>query len=106
MSGIDLEAERLRAGEARQIMEAPIFVAARRHLEEQLANSRRKVPLRDTDMHTRLILMEQLAGTFFDYFEQLAQTGKMAEMQLREAEEKRSIYEQGLSLFRQRGRNY
>ena len=102
---IDLKSEVIRAGEARQILEAPIFVAARKNLEEQLASLRRASPIRDTDMHTRLVLMEQLMGSFFAYFEQLAQTGRMAEMQLRQEEEKRSALDRGLAWFRTSGRN-
>ena len=102
---VDLNAEIIRAGEARQVLDAPVFQAARKNLEEKLAATRRSVPLSDTDMHTRVILLEQLAGHFFDYFEQIAQTGKLAEVQLRKAEEQRSAFERGIALFRTKGRN-
>jgi hypothetical protein len=102
---VDLNAEVHRAGEARQILDAPVFVAARKNLEEQLATLRKSAPLMATELHTRLILMEQLAEQFFDYFEQIAQTGKMAEMQLTQEEERRGLLERGLDLFRTQGRN-
>lgn len=101
---VDLNAERIRAGEARQILDAPIFQAARKQLEDQLAQVRRAAPIRDTDLHTRLILMEQLAANFFDYFEQIAQTGRMAEIQLRQEEERKSLIERGIAMFRTHGR--
>ena len=46
-----------RAGEARQILESPIFQDARKDLESQLAQLRRQVPIGQTEMHTKLIMM-------------------------------------------------
>lgn len=100
------EEEVIRAGEARQILDMPIFKQARANLEAQMAAARRAAPIKDSDMHTRLILLEQLTGNFFEYFEQIAITGRMAEMTLREAEERKSFLENGLALFKARGRNY
>jgi hypothetical protein len=99
------EQESQRAGEARQIIDSPLFVQARKQLEEQLKQSRRIVPLTETRMHTRLILMEQLMGYFFDYFEQIAQTGKMAEMRMEEERKRKTLAEQGIAMFRALGRN-
>lgn len=99
------ETEIRRAGDARQILDAPIFVEAKKHIEEQLAQVRRSVPIRDTEMHTRLILMEQLWGNLLGYFEQLAQTGKFAEAALVEKERQRGIIERGVAMFRTGGRN-
>lgn len=99
------EQEIQRAGEARQIIDSPMFVAAKEHLRGQLAESRRLVPMGATDMHTRLILAEQVMGFFFDYFEQIAQTGKLADMRLQEEERRRSLAEKGIAMFRQLGRN-
>jgi hypothetical protein len=93
------------AGEARQIISAPMFVQAKEQLQLQLAEARRLVPITATDMHTRLILAEQIMGKFFDYFEQIAQTGKFAEMRLEEEARKRSLVEQGVAMFKQFGRN-
>lgn len=94
-----------RGGEARQMIDSVIFQQARADLEGQLAGLRRAVPIRDQEMHTRLILMEQLSGQFFAYFEQLAQTGRMAEMHLRDQREKQSMLDRGLAIFRTGGRN-
>jgi hypothetical protein len=99
------EEEVIRAGEARQILDMPIFKAARANLETQMAAARRAAPIKDADMHTRLILLEQLTANFFEYFEQIAVTGKMAEITLRQAEERRSFLDHGLALFKARGRN-
>ncbi len=94
-----------RAGEARQMLDTPIFVAAKKHIEDQLAYLRRSVPIRETEMHTRLILMEQLWQQLLGYFELLAQTGKMAELRLQDEEKRKNLLEQGIALFRAGGRN-
>ena len=100
-----LEEEIRRAGEARQVLDAPMFVAARKDIEAQLAQLRRTVPIRETEMHTRLILMEQLWSNLLGYFEQIAQTGKMAELQIEERRQQQSMLERGLAIFRTGGRN-
>ncbi len=99
------EQELIRAREARQLLDSALFQDARRNLEEQLAAVRRTVPIRDTDMHTRVILMGQLWDNLVGYLEQWAQTGKFAELQLREKEQQRGLMERGLAMFRTSGRN-
>ena len=99
------EQELIRAREAQQLLDSTLFQQARKNLEDQLATIRRTVPIRDTDMHTRVILMGQLWENLVGYFEQLAQTGQLAEIQLREKEQQRSMLERGLALFRTSGRN-
>jgi len=99
------EQELHRAREAQQLLDSDLFQAARKNLEDQLATIRRTVPIRDTDMHTRIILMGQLWENLVGYFEQLALTGKLAEIQLREKEQHRSIFERGVAMFRTSGRN-
>jgi hypothetical protein len=47
------EEELRRAGDARQILEAPIFIEARAHIDKPLADLRHSVPIGATDMHTR-----------------------------------------------------
>lgn len=93
------------AGEAAQILKSPMFEQARANLVSQLAELRRRVPITETLMHTRLILMEQLMGYFFDYFDQIALTGKFAEMKLEEEAKRKTIMEQGIAMFRKMGRN-
>lgn len=100
------EQEIQRAGEAEQIINAPLFVEAKGFVLAQLADARRIVPMTATDMHTRLILAEQLAGYFFDYFKQISDTGKMARMKLEEQSRAKQFMEQGVATFRQFGRNF
>src|ERR1700761_7466783 len=97
------EQELRRAGDAKSVMESAIFQEAKKHLEDQLSALRRVVPIRDTEMHTRLILMEQLCGQFFGFFELLAQTGRMAEMHLEEQRQRQSLLERGVAMFRSSG---
>jgi len=99
------EQELRKAAEAEQILNSVIFQEAIANIGEQLATVRRTVPIKDQDMHTRLILMEQLWGNLLGFFQQLAQTGKMAQIQLREQERQRSLIEQGIAMFRGSGRN-
>lgn len=99
-------AEELRkARDAEQVVNAPIFQEARKHLESQLAQLRRDVPIHQTEMHTRLILMEQLSVRFFGYFDQLVQTGKFAQVKLSEEERRRNIFQEGMAAVRRIGRN-
>lgn len=99
------EEEIRRAREAEGLLNAPLFLEARRGLDMQLAALRREVPIHATEMHSRLILMEQLSQRFFSFFEQTVQTGKMARIKLQDDERRRGIVQQGLAIFRRDGRN-
>jgi len=76
------EEELARAGAARQLLDDPLFIEACKRIEEGLSSQRRSVPMRDSEMHTRLILAEQIWGNLKDYLEQTAQTGKFAEFEI------------------------
>lgn len=102
---MSLESEVQRAGEARQVLESQVFIDARKYIDDTLAQLRRNVPIRETEMHTRLILMEQLWGNLLGFFEQLAQSGRMAEIKLAEEQRQRNLIERGLAVFRTTGRN-
>lgn len=104
MTSEQQEKELRRAGEARQILDSSLFREARADIEGKLADMRRRVPITATDMHTRLILMDQLWGYVLDYFEQTAQTGKLAELQLKEAEERRQSWLERMRAFTMSGR--
>jgi hypothetical protein len=76
--------ELIRAGQANEILNSALFIEMRQTIETQLAANRRAAPIRDTDLHTRLILTEQLWGNILDWFKQTAQTGRMAEVQIQQ----------------------
>lgn len=102
---MDLNTEVRRAGEARQILDSTMFKDALADLDSQMKNLRRAVPIKETEMHTRLIMMEQLYGYLIAYFEQIAVTGKMANIQLEEQSMRQKMMEQGVAMFRKLGRN-
>jgi hypothetical protein len=93
-----------RAGEARQMLDSAIFAEARKDFYDKLEGARRKAPIAATELHSRLILMEQVAGQFFGYFEQLAQTGKFAELHLAQEERRRSLQQTALDMWNRYGR--
>jgi hypothetical protein len=94
-----------RAREAESLMNSPLFVEARQSLERQLTSLRRDVNIHATEMHTRLILMEQLSAKFFSFFEQALQTGKMAQVRLQDDARRRTLQERAVDMFRRQGRN-
>lgn len=100
-----LEEERLRAGEARQILDSAVFQAAIKDMESQLAAARRSVPIGATDMHTRIILMGQLWDNLVGYLQRLAETGKFAEIELQKRAEWKRALEARFEMFRTGGRN-
>jgi len=91
------EQEVIRAGQARQIVESPLWIEACQRIEAGLAAQRRAVPMRETEMHTRLIIAEQLWSQFTDFFTEVMDSGRMAEFQI---QQKRSRLQDAVNLFR------
>lgn len=88
-----LEDEVKRAGDARQVLESSIFIEAREHVRETIDRLMRQVPVADQTMHTRLILMLQCWDTLERYFEQIKQTGAIAEIQIEQREERKKRFQ-------------
>lgn len=80
------EEELVRAGEAKQLLGSRIFLEACRRVEEGLAEQRKRVPVRDTDMHTRLIITEQLWASITDWLKLTAETGRFADFEIKQRE--------------------
>lgn len=76
------EQEVIRAGQAHELLNAPLFKEAKTMIEDSLAQQRRKAGIRDVEMHTKLILTEQLWRNLEDYFLQIAETGKLAQFEI------------------------
>lgn len=76
------EEELQRAHEAQQVLGSSVFQEACTRIDEGLTAQRRAVPLTATEMHTALILTEQLWGNVRNWIEQVAQTGKFAQIEL------------------------
>ena len=80
------EEELRKAGEARQLLDSAIFIEACHRINEGLAEQRKRVPVRDTDMHTRLIITEQLWANLRDWLTSVADTGRFADLQIKQRE--------------------
>jgi uncharacterized Zn finger protein len=93
------EEEIIRAGEAKQILDSRMFQEACKRVADSLAAQRRQVPIRDTDMHTRLIITEQLWGNIADWLKETADTGQFAQFTIRQREAQRkglfSVFSRG-----------
>jgi hypothetical protein len=81
-----LETDRRRGQEADLLLKHPLLQEARQSFYDDLAQQRRGVPIRDTDLHTRLVLAEQVAARVFDYLEAVIRQGEAANLMLRERE--------------------
>ena len=91
------EEELRRSGEAKRLLESDIFQEACAYIEDGLAEQRRRVPMRESEMHTRLILAEQLWVQLKDYIQQVADTGLFAQYEIKQQEQRKSIIERMLS---------
>lgn len=79
---MSLESEVARGGEAQRLMDSQMFKDMCANIQSQLSAQRRAVPLNATDTHTKLIITEQLWGKILDYFQEIADTGKFAAVQI------------------------
>lgn len=90
---MDPEEELRRAGEAKRFLESDFFKEACAKVESGLSMQRQRVPMRETEMHTRLILTEQLWEQLKDYLSEAAATGEFAKFELAKRERQKSIFE-------------
>lgn len=81
-----------RGGEAAQVLDSTVFLAARKHVLEGIERQMRHVPLSDQTMHTRLILALQVWDSLEKYLEQIKQTGEIAQFTIRQEEERRARF--------------
>lgn len=72
-----------RAAEAERVLATPVFKEACNRIDAELRMMRESVPMRDTDMHTRLVLAEQLFGKLLDHLRALMMSGDFAREQLK-----------------------
>lgn len=80
------QAEIDRGAEAQAIFNTPVFIEAREYIESQLRTLRSQVPIRDTEMHTRLILMEQLWHMLLSHLEGAMSNAEFARAQVQQRE--------------------
>jgi hypothetical protein len=81
-----------RGGDAAAVLDSKIFVEAKKAVLEGIERQMKAVPLSDQTMHTRLITMLQLWGALESYFEQIKQTGEIAQFQINQQEEQRKSW--------------
>ena len=79
-----LESERLRGAEVKQLLENKHLKQAFDAAEQSILSQMDEVSLRDTDMHTRLILARKTINSVKRYLQQVIETGEMADIQLHE----------------------
>lgn len=79
-----LESERLRGADVKQLLENKYLKEAFDAAEQSILSQMDEVSLRDTDMHTRLILAKKTINSVKRYLQQVIETGEMADIQLNE----------------------
>lgn len=79
-----LESEHLRGAEVKQLLENKYLKEAFDAAEQSILSQMDEVSLRDTDMHTRLILARKTINSVKRYLQQVIETGQMADIQLHE----------------------
>lgn len=81
--GLSLEEEANRGAEALQLLANPLYKEAIAEVENGLIRSIKNSAIGDESTHHRLAIAMQLLGQITKHIEQVAQTGKMAEFQLK-----------------------
>jgi hypothetical protein len=100
------EQEIRRAGDAKHVIDNPVFQDAKKEIYEKLRHVRRTISTNvSPEQIADLVRVEQVADQFFDYFELVLQTGRMAEDHIAQDRAQQSLKDRGLALFRTIGRN-
>jgi hypothetical protein len=81
-----------RGGEAANVLDSSVFLAARKHVLEGIERQMRAVPMANQEMHSRLILTMQCWDALEKYLEQIRQTGEIAKFQIKQEEERRARF--------------
>jgi len=79
-----LEKERSDGVAARQVLDSDVFQQAWGAAEDSIFQQMVEVSLRDTEMHTKLIMALQVLGNVRKYINTQVETGEMANLQLNE----------------------
>lgn len=80
----ELEQEIVDGNEAKRVLENTAFKKAWEAAEISILSQMADVKMRDTEMHTRLILALQVLRGVRRHLETVFETGQMADMQLRQ----------------------
>lgn len=79
-----LDQEVIDGEKARQLLSNDVFKQAWAHAENSIIAQMADVKMRDTEMHTRLILALQVLASVRRHIETVMDTGRLADLQLRE----------------------
>lgn len=71
-----------RGRRAKQLVENELFQEAFAAAQDSILHQMDKVPIKDAEMHTRLILAKQMLGAVKQYLEAVINTGEMADISL------------------------
>lgn len=85
----DVDTEIRSAREARALLDNPVFAKAFTTIESTLIARMKAVPIADLTTQHELVLCLQLLGSVRRYFDEIIDTGKMAEIQKESALPKR-----------------
>jgi hypothetical protein len=80
---VTLEEEARRGADAKQVLEHPIYKEAIAETEAALVRALKASAVGDESTHHRLAIALQLLGQVTKHIETIAQTGEMAEFQLK-----------------------
>lgn len=69
---------------AKQLIENELFQEAFKAAEQSIMHQMDRVPIKDAEMHTRLILAKQMLVAVQQYLETVIDTGDMAEINVRQ----------------------
>ena len=78
------EEEIIRAGEARGVLDSAIFNEAKTKILDGIYSQMAKVPLTESEMHTRLIITLQIWNHLESYLKNIQETGRIADFQLQQ----------------------
>jgi hypothetical protein len=93
------------AGDARHILDQPLFVKAKEEIYSNLRAARQKLKTStDPQASMDLVRLEQVADMFFEYFEQILLTGRLGAQRLAEEDAAEAKRASGLRLFSLFGR--
>jgi hypothetical protein len=79
-----LDKEVIDGEKARQLLNNEVFKAAWENAENSIISQMAEVKMRDTEMHTRLILALQILNNVRRHIETTMETGQLAEFSLKE----------------------
>lgn len=88
------------AGDARHIIDQPLFLKAKEEIYRKLREARQTLATTmDPATAMDLVRVEQIADQFFDYFTMVMQTGRLAEQHMAEINAQEAKRQSGMKLF-------